>query len=152
MLIMAVVMTAFLCTYMHTGSRSGNLQSLLLTKLEREMEIERPFSCCWGELYVQDELGAAIHSSTEQTTRKRALKVSQRFLGSIILSAICSCSWDEVMWGMDSASFSQLFHVTDVLKFCILHLDGWELFSLVQIKPSLTALFTSPQLYALLWL
>lgn len=152
MLIMAVVMTAFLCTYMHTGSRSrsGNLQSLLSTKLEREMEIERPFSCCWGELYVHDELGAAIHSSAEQTTRKRALKVSQRCLGSIILPAICSCSWDEVMWGIDSASFSRLFHLTDILKFCILHLDGWELFSLVQIKPRLTARFTSPQLYALL--
>lgn len=43
MLIMAVVMTAFLCTYMHAGSHcySGNLQSLLSTEWGREMEMDR---------------------------------------------------------------------------------------------------------------
>lgn len=48
MLIMAVVMTAFFCTYMYAGSPcySATVATLLSTEWGREMEIERPFSCC----------------------------------------------------------------------------------------------------------
>lgn len=54
--------------------------------------MEGPFSCCRGELYVDGELAAVTHDSTEQTTGSRASKPGQHSLSSIIPSAICSCS------------------------------------------------------------
>lgn len=38
--------------------------TLAIYNWEREMEIERSFSCCWGELYVHGKLAAATQSSS----------------------------------------------------------------------------------------